>query len=92
MKVLLAFTFTISIAFAEVRVFQYLVLNNVSSTPEPSNQLMTTTLNPTAFVAYHGGEEVVSVDLLRTWMCYGNTSGQDLCPPPMSKLDNGVLP
>lgn len=77
---------------AEVRVYQYLVLNNVDTTADALDQIMTTTLNPTAFVAYHGGEQVVSVDLLRTWMCFGNTSKKNLCPPPMSKLDQGVLP
>ena len=83
--------FSITI-LAEVRVYQYMVLNNVETISEPNDQIMTSTLNPTAFIAYHGGKRVISVDLLRTWMCFGNTAGKDLCPPPMSKLEPGVLP
>lgn len=82
----------IAISFADVRVYQYVVINKVEIIENPTKQIMTSTLNPTAFISYHGGENVINVDLLRTWMCYGHTGSKRLCPPPMSKLEPGVLP
>ncbi len=93
MKLLICLTLLLSsISSADVRVYQYLVLNTVETTPNPTEQIVTSTLNPIAFMAYHGGEKIVNVDLLRTWMCFGHTGSKKLCPPPMSKLDAGVLP
>lgn len=66
-------------AFSEYRVYQYYVrskLQNITSVP---SELVTSTLNPVAYVAYHGGAESVEVNLLRSWQCMGNTSKQPVC-------------
>lgn len=66
-------------AFGEYRVYQYYVrskLQNITSVP---SELVTSTLNPIAYVAYHGGAEAVEVNLLRSWQCMGNTSKQPVC-------------
>lgn len=66
-------------AFGEYRVYQYYVrskLQNITSVPA---ELVTSTLNPVAYVAYHGGTEAIEVNLLRSWQCMGNTSKQPVC-------------
>lgn len=42
-------------------------------------ELVTSTLDPIAYVAYHGGDESVEVNLLRSWQCMGNTSKAQVC-------------
>ena len=42
-------------------------------------ELVTSTLNPLAYVAYHGGRESVEVNLLRSWQCMGDTSKSSIC-------------
>jgi hypothetical protein len=65
--------------FCEYRVYQYYVrskLQNITSVP---SEIVTSTLNPISYVAYHGGNESVEVNLLRSWQCMGNTSKQPVC-------------
>lgn len=81
--------FTIN-CFADVRVYQYLVMNKVEK--DAKEKIILSTLNPTAYVAYHGGNKIVSVDLLRTWMCYGHSGKKDLCDSPYGTIPTGVLP
>ena len=42
-------------------------------------ELVTSTLNPLAYIAYHGGKESVEVNLLRSWQCMGDTSNSPVC-------------
>lgn len=78
-------------AFAEYRVYQYIVQNNIQFEENINSNIVTSTLNPRAYLAYNGGSNLISVDLLRTWICPGNTSQQDLCPSPYGKVPEGVL-
>jgi hypothetical protein len=83
MKKILFFTL-ISLSFssfAEYRVYQYLVKNTVYNQDQANGQIITSTLNPVAYKAYHGGS-LVKVDLLRTWICPGHTAKKDICPSP----------
>ena len=41
--------------------------------------MVTSTLNPIAYIAYHGGAESVEVNLLRSWQCMGDTSKAEVC-------------
>ncbi len=42
-----------------------------------------TSMNPELYVQTHGGEGRIGVQMLATWMCYGDTSGyRDVCPVP----------
>ena len=82
--ILLAFSFS---ANAEYRVYQYIVKNNIEHIDSPKNNLITSTLDPMSYLAYNGGSTIVSVDLLRTWMCPGNTGQrQETCESPYKKL------
>ena len=73
--------------FAEYRVYQYYITSKL----EGKKRLMTSTLDPKSFVAYHGGEQSISVDLLRSWPCWGYTGGGlPLCPPPW-QLDSALI-
>lgn len=40
---------------------------------------MTSTLNPISYVAYHGGNDSIEVNLLRSWQCMGDTSKESVC-------------
>jgi len=69
--------------FCEYRVYQYQVQSRTPSSTEVGPYLITSTLNPLSYQAYHGGFDSLKVDLLRTWMCYGDTSKKEYCRPPL---------
>lgn len=74
-------------AHAEYRVYQYMVspktkqfvVNDSGARPQRS------TLNPVAFIAYHGGNSAVDVTLMRSWMCPGYTGKKDFCAHPSER-------
>lgn len=87
MKTLKAFIFCLLSLFffteglkAEYRVYQYYVSSKYKKPDEQKPYLVTSTLDPVSYISYHGGEESIKVDLLRTWPCPGHTgSGKPLC-------------
>jgi hypothetical protein len=82
---LLTFVFTYNVnTFAEYRVYQYHIKARHPSSVSRDPYLITSTLSPTSYLAYHGGSQTLEIDLLRTWMCYGNTSYKDTCAPPLN--------
>lgn len=64
---------------AEYRVYQYYARSKVQNINPPKAELVTSTLNPIAYAAYNGGSTSVEVTLLRSWMCMGNTSLEEVC-------------
>lgn len=66
-------------AMAEYRVYQYYVRQKIQNINSPGAQLVTSTMDPRTYVAYHGGKLSVEVNLLRSWMCMGNTSKKSVC-------------
>lgn len=78
---LLTFILTLSFseAFAEYRVYQYYVKSKVQNINSPNAQIVTSTLNPVSYLAYNGGSLSVEINLLRSWLCMGNTSQQEVC-------------
>ncbi|MCB9061062.1 MAG: hypothetical protein H6622_06035 [Halobacteriovoraceae bacterium] len=74
---------------AEYRVYQYSVKLRTSPPNDPISYKKISTLDPVSFIAYNGGRSSVKIDLLRTWMCFGNTGNKKkICPPPASELIN----
>lgn len=75
-------------AFAEYRVYQYVIKNNISTAQDqPNSHMVTSTLNPVAYQAYYGGMRNLTIDLLRTWICPGHTGHQKkLCPSPYDTI------
>lgn len=65
--------------FGEYRVYQYYVRSKVQNINPPNAQVVTSTLNPISYAAYNGGKLSVEVNLLRSWVCMGNTSHKDVC-------------
>ncbi len=65
--------------FSEYRVFQYYVRPKIQNLTAVAAELVTSTLNPIAYVAYHGGNESIEVNLLRSWQCMGDTSKIPVC-------------
>lgn len=89
-KVLIAliyFSFSFS-ALSEYRVFQYLVKSTAFKNQDKDARIVTSTLDPVSYKAYHTGSLNVTVDLMRTWMCPGYT-GYNLkpCPSPYEVKD-----
>jgi hypothetical protein len=78
-------TFTILIAltssqaFCEYRVYQYYVRQKIQNISPVGAELITSTLDPITYIAYHGGKDSIEVNLLRSWQCMGNTSKQPVC-------------
>ena len=94
MKKLLLFTLLCSqFAHAEYRVYQYIVKNKIkTASDQPNSHIQTSSLNPVAFIAYNGGSRIVNVDLLRTWVCPGNTShGKKICNNPYGAVPKELL-
>ena len=59
-------------ALSEYRVYQYEIIPPNGTRPE-EGYVVTDTLDPTSFPAYHGGQASSEIRLLRTWMCRGFT-------------------
>jgi hypothetical protein len=68
-----------SVINAEYRVYQYYVRPKVQNLTNVGAELVTSTLNPVSYVAYHGGNTTVEVNLLRSWLCLGDTSERPIC-------------
>jgi hypothetical protein len=78
-------------AFAEYRVFQYLITDKSNPRSKPSKYINYSTLPPTSFLAYHGSRQSVDIVLSRTWMCPGYTGGRkEICKSPYEKLVGGI--
>ncbi|MBC7538303.1 MAG: hypothetical protein H7281_05755 [Bacteriovorax sp.] len=80
------------LALCEYRVFQYYVRPKIQNITIVSAELVTSTLDPIAYVAYHGGNESVEVNLLRSWQCMGNTSKAQVCSISEGRELNGAPP
>lgn len=65
--------------FGEYRVYQYYIRSKTQNIIPIDTQIVTSTLNPTSYAAYNGGKLSIEVNLLRSWVCMGNTSHQDIC-------------
>lgn len=79
---------------SEYRVYQYWV----KSKSREKAELITTSLDPKAYLAYYGKENETSINLMRSWICYGDTGGhQAPCRfeesiPNASTVQNGDGP
>ncbi len=72
---------------AEYRVYQYLVKSSdpyaVATNAQP--RYITSTLNPSMYQSYYGGR-LISIDLVRTWICPGFTGDRKrVCDHPYDK-------
>lgn len=86
---LLLFSFS---AQAEYRVYQYVIKNKiVSALDQDSSHIKTSTLDPVSYLAYHGGSGLISIDLLRTWICPGHTGKRKICSSPYAELPKEVF-
>ena len=71
---------------AEYRVYQYSIKYKKLYEVDTKPYLITSTLDPVSYTAYHGGAGSVSVDLLRTWLCKGYTGQlKNYCPSPYER-------
>lgn len=77
-------------ANAEYRVYQYVVKARAPFSINQKSYMVTSTLDPQSYLAYHGGESTLKIDLIRTWMCKGNTSHQEYCESPYSQMKRAV--
>jgi len=77
-----------SLVYSEYRVFQYSIKNKITSAiDQPNSNIVLSTLNPVSYLAYNGGGSLMTVDLLRTWICPGHTGNKkDICPSPYDKI------
>ena len=82
---LLSLSFTVQ---AEYRAYQYLVTNKIqTASDQPNSKLITTTLSPRSYLSYNGGKQLIKIELVRTWICPGDTSNfKNICPSPYSQI------
>lgn len=74
-------------ARAEYRAYQYLVKTKdpYATATRADARYIVSTLNPQIYQRYHGGS-LITVDLLRTWICPGYTGrGTKPCDHPYDK-------
>lgn len=78
---------------AEYRVYQYHIKAKNIFGFDQKSYIVVSSYDPVTYLAYHGGEESLKIDLLRTWVCYGQTSGnKKYCSPPSeSQAEGGQL-
>lgn len=92
LRVLILFILTCTNCFAEYRVYQYLVKSNSNLPQDPDPYIVTSTLFPSAYLAYHGGPTALKIDLLKSWMCPGYTAFKaPHCPSPIEKMEKQEL-
>jgi len=73
-------------ALAEYRVYQYQVRSRFPTDYESEPHIVTSTLDPVSYLAYHGGETSLKVDLMRSWTCEGHTGNfADYCAGPLER-------
>ncbi len=78
--------FFIENTYAEYRVYQYSVKYKKLYEVDKKPYLVTSTLDPVSYVAYHGGSQTMAIDLLRSWVCKGHTGQlKAYCPSPYEK-------
>ena len=82
---ILFLAFIINEPHAEYRVYQFTVKSSALTALDQQSYVVTSTLDPRSYKAYHGGPSAISTDLVRSWMCYGNTAKRDVCPPPSQR-------
>ena len=82
---IIIFIFIAFNAFGEYRVYQYYVKSKYNFPQKKQAYLVTSTLNPTTYLRYHGGNSSISVSLIRTWICKGNTGLKEVCMDPTSR-------
>lgn len=85
----LTLSFSVNI-MAEYRVYQYHIKSRNNYSFDQKSYIITSNLDPVSYLAYHGGEGSLKIDLLRTWVCYGQTSGKNYCNPPIESKGDGV--
>ena len=71
-------------SMSEYRAYQYIVKTKISNQTDrlqAGDSIISSTLSPTSYVSYHGGSDIVSIDLINTWMCPGNTAHKRICDP-----------
>ncbi|PJB52825.1 MAG: hypothetical protein CO099_10535 [Bdellovibrio sp. CG_4_9_14_3_um_filter_39_7] len=77
-------------ANAEYRVYQYYVKSQNRYSMDREAYLITSTMNPVTYQAYHGGADSIDIDLVRTWSCPGDTSQfKKICPSPLEVMEKG---
>lgn len=73
-------------AIAEYRVYQYSIDYLDTNNQIEKNVIISTTLNKTAYKTYYGINQQ-NIQLLRTWICPGNTSQKLICLSPYEKME-----
>ncbi len=86
MKLNLLFLLLSFSVLAEYRVYEYVVQNKVQTQDMPASQNVRSTLPPTSYRAYHGGE-TIKLSMLRTWICPGHTGlRRKICDSPYEMI------
>lgn len=82
----LSITLMPSLASAEYRVYQYSIdYLNIDNQIE-KNVIISSTLDAKAYKSYYGIKQQ-NIQLLRTWICPGNTSQRAICLSPYEKME-----
>jgi hypothetical protein len=78
---------TIDNSNAEYRVYQFYVKSKNPIKEDNQAHLVTSSLDPIGYSQYHGGRDSLNIDLMRTWICPGNTGNyKEYCKSPYQKV------
>ncbi len=83
---IIALVLTSASVSAEYRVYEYVIKARNPFSINQKAYLVTSTLDPQSYLAYHGGASTLKIDLIRTWMCKGDTSKSDYCESPYQQM------
>jgi hypothetical protein len=74
-------------ALAEYRVYQYFVRPRVFQNQDQYEYIISSSLDPITYSSYHGGPDVIEIELARTWICPGHTGNfRPYCKSPYANL------
>ncbi len=76
---------------AEYRVYQFSVKARNPFSMDQKTHVVISTLDPQSYIAYHGGETTLKIDLVRSWMCFGDTSKKQVCKPPIARAQTAKV-
>lgn len=79
-------------SYAEYRVYQYYV-SSKNPTAEALPEIITSSLDPVSYLAYHGGTNAITIIPLRSWICPGYTGEKlEYCASPYKVIGPQVMP
>jgi hypothetical protein len=85
----LAVVFNSTSTFASYRVYQLRLRHFDQTAKKKMSEVVVTTMDSEQYQSFHGGSNLMKVEMLDTWYCPGDTSHKKYCKKPKEPIDRG---